>query len=100
MTRWTGRLAPIACALLAGPLAAQAPPAGSLQPLPDLSEFRTVVTAVTAAPSKSAAGLPISQPGYLGVSLDAGAAGQLVVSAVEPRSPAELAGVKPGDVVR
>jgi hypothetical protein len=72
MTRWTGPLVPIVCALLAGPLAAQAPPPGAAVPLPDLSEFRTVASAITAAPAKPAAGVAVSQPGYLGVSLDAG----------------------------
>lgn len=97
MTRWTGPLA-AALLLLAAPLFAQAPPSNG-PPLPDLTEFRTVATAVKAAPTK-ATSAAVSQPGYLGLSVDVGQGGRLTVAAVEPRSPAESAGVKTGDVVR
>src|SRR3954454_10275079 len=67
--------------------------------LPDLSEFKTVQTAVTTRVSASLADTP-SQPGYLGIHVDANPQGRLVVAQVEPESPAAKAGVQSGDVVR
>src|SRR5947209_3500094 len=66
---------------------------------PDLSEFKTVQTAVTTRVSGSLPDTP-SQPGYLGVHFDANPQGRLVVALVEPESPAAKAGLQPGDVVR
>src|SRR6266481_4870609 len=67
--------------------------------LPDLSEFKTVQTAVTTRVSGSLADTP-SQPGYLGIHVDANPQGRLVIAQVEPDSPAAKAGLQPGDVVR
>src|SRR5947209_15791887 len=67
--------------------------------LPDLAEFKTVQTAVTTRVSGSLADTP-SQPGYLGIHVDANPQGRLIVAQVEPESPAAKAGVQPGDVVR
>ncbi len=73
---------------------AVAPPA-----LPDLKEFRTVETAITARVSSAAPGVRPAQPAYLGAHLDV-KGGELVVDHVEPGSPAARAGLQVGDVVR
>ncbi|MBI3824217.1 MAG: M6 family metalloprotease domain-containing protein [Planctomycetes bacterium] len=64
---------------------------------PDLSEFKTVETAITTKISKGAA-TQASSPGYLGVAVNLDA-GNLVVSDVEENSPAAKAGVLAGDVL-
>ncbi len=66
--------------------------------LPDLSEFRTVDTAVTTRISRAAPEGVISQPGYLGVHLEATPEG-LVVRDVEADSPADKMGLRRGDIL-
>src|SRR5205085_2924780 len=66
-------------------------------PAPDLSEFRTVETAVVTHVSKAAP--EPTQPAYLGVNLDADKNGRAVVAQVDPNSPAAKAGLTPGDVL-
>jgi M6 family metalloprotease-like protein len=63
---------------------------------PDLSEFKTVETAVT---TRISAGLRAgAQPPYLGLLVEADN-GQLKVAAIEPESPAEKAGVRKDDLL-
>ena len=66
-------------------------------PAPDLSEFRTVDTAVTTHISRAAP--QAAQPAYLGVNLDADKNGRAYVAQVDPDSPAAKAGLKTGDVL-
>lgn len=63
---------------------------------PDLADYRTVATAIT-APVRSAA--HSGQTGYLGAVVRRDAQGRLAVESVQPGSPADAAGLKPGDVV-
>ncbi|HLW68901.1 MAG TPA: M6 family metalloprotease domain-containing protein [Gemmataceae bacterium] len=67
-------------------------------PLPDLSEFRTVETAIQTklgkAVPKSAA-----QPGYLGVQLESAEKGRFVIGLVEPDSPAAAVKLQKGDII-
>ena len=65
---------------------------------PDLSEFKTVATAVTAQISRAAPSDP-GEPGYLGVEVDPGPNGDLVVSDVQPDSPAAKANLQAGDLL-
>ncbi len=74
--------------------AAQLAPA---QP-PDLSEFRTVRTAITTQIGKAAAPAA-GQSGYLGVQLTNDARGKLFIADVEAGSPAAQAGLRPGDAL-
>lgn len=63
---------------------------------PNLSEYRTVETAIPAKEIKPA--VTSSQPGYLGVHL-AASEGKLVAAEVGAGSPAALAGLKRGDII-
>ena len=63
---------------------------------PDLSAFKTVETAVTTQISRAAPSEP-GEPGYLGVEVEAGPDGGLVVADVEPDSPAAKADLQAGD---
>src|SRR5437016_14328323 len=67
-------------------------------PAVDLSEFRTVETAITTRISKAS---PRSngQPAYLGVHLDAKNDGRLVIAHVQADSPAAHGGLKTGDPI-
>ena len=93
--RWLHRLAPLAVLLAAGLLVRAAEPPAP--PQPDLSEFRTVDTAVTTQISRAAP--DTKQPAYLGVSLDAGKDGRAVVVQVDANSPAAKAGLTAGDML-
>lgn len=64
---------------------------------PDLSEFKTVDTAVTTKIRKLTT-TQAGSPGYLGVLLNTDG-GKLTVSDIEDNSPAAKAGLRPGDVV-
>jgi M6 family metalloprotease-like protein len=101
MTRWV-RCLPVflIVGLLSTGLALAEPPAPKAPPKsgPDLSEYRTVETAVTTAISR-AAPKAAAQPAYLGVSLDTDAHKRLVVADVDPESPAGRAGLRPGDLL-
>jgi M6 family metalloprotease-like protein len=75
-----------------------AEPTGPGSAAPDLSEYRTVETAVTAAGTRPS-GEAERQPGFLGVSVtDEG--GKAVVAEVATGSPAAKSGLKPGDILR
>ncbi len=65
---------------------------------PDLKDYRTVATAKTTAIA-AATRAADSRPGYLGVEFANGNATAPAVIGVEPGSPAEKAGIKPGDVI-
>ncbi len=88
-------LAGLICSTMA--VLAAEPPAQKTAP-PDLFGFRTVDTAVTTRIQQEAP--RAAQPGYLGIQVDPDAAGRLVVSQVDPDSPAAKAGVRPGDRLR
>src|SRR5262249_2048883 len=77
----------------------QKPPDKAKAPgLPDLSEFRTVDKAVTTRISKAG---PVASgtPGYLGVHVNAGTGGKLVVAHVAAEAPAAQAGRLQGGVL-
>jgi M6 family metalloprotease-like protein len=65
---------------------------------PDLSGYRTVEQAVTTRISK-ASPATAGRSGYLGVHVNAGGGGKLVVAEVADDSPAAKAGLRPGDVL-
>jgi M6 family metalloprotease-like protein len=66
---------------------------------PDLSEFLTVKTAVSAKIDRTPGKAP-PQPPYLGVYLEADKAGRAVVDLIEVGSPGDAAGLRSGDVVQ
>jgi M6 family metalloprotease-like protein len=78
------------------PAADPAPPAKSV--LPDLSDFRTVETSVTATIAKGPARAQ-GPAGYLGVHLSADRPGELLIAEVEPDSAAAQAGLLAGDLL-
>ena len=90
--RWSHRLIPLAVLLAAGLALRAADP-----PAPDLSDFKTVDTAITTHVSRAAP--EAAQPAYLGVNLDADKNGRAVVAQVDPDSPAAKAGLRPGDLL-
>ena len=65
---------------------------------PDLKDFRTVSTAKTATVEKNSLSAG-GQPGYLGVEFADGSSTAPVVAGVEPGSPAQAAGILPGDII-
>jgi M6 family metalloprotease-like protein len=73
-------------------------PAAGQAPVPDLTEYRTTVTALTAIVRPAPAGAA-GQTGYLGAAVQRDARGRLVVEEVQPGSPADRAGLKKGDLV-
>src|SRR5436190_16672741 len=64
---------------------------------PDLTEFRTVDTAITVRFSHALAAKP-SLPAYLGIHVQTDARGQVAIAQVDPESPAGQAGLQPGDI--
>lgn len=72
--------------------------ATAAEPAPGLPEFRTVATAITTQATnivQETAG----QPGYLGVRVEPGKGGKLVVQEIEEGSAAAQAGLQTGDVL-
>lgn len=66
----------------------------------DLSEYRTVKTAITAKLHAQAPTMvPVGQSGYLGVETQTSSAGQLRIAAIDPDSPAAKAGVRVDDIL-
>ncbi|MEO6742191.1 MAG: M6 family metalloprotease domain-containing protein [Chthoniobacteraceae bacterium] len=65
---------------------------------PDLKDFRTVSSAKTTAIIKTSVTAG-GRPGYLGIELANGDTTAPVVAAIEPGSPAQTAGIQPGDTV-
>jgi M6 family metalloprotease-like protein len=68
-------------------------------PVVDLSEFRTVDKLITTRITRARPAGPVSLPGYLGINVKADGKGVLAITQVQPSSPAEKAGLKPGDVL-
>ena len=75
------------------------PRAAAAEPAPDLSEFRTVATAVTTQIVAKARTANVGQSGYLGVSVAVGKYRKLMIADVEPDSPAAKAGLRAQDVL-
>jgi len=67
---------------------------------PDLSEYRTVETALATKIVRVAGGNVAPKPVFLGVSVAGDAKGQLTVTEVAGDSPAAKAGVQSGDLIR
>ena len=74
-----------------------AAPADAAAKAPDLSEYKTVATALTTEVKKASTNAAPQQTGYLGVYAQPDRSGKLVVFEVAPDSPAAKAGVQPGD---
>ena len=73
-------------------------PATAADSAPDLSEFRTVATAIKAQITNIVQETT-GQPGYLGVRVEPGKSGKLVVQEIEADSPAAKAGLQTGDAL-
>jgi len=71
---------------------------GAIKAGGELAEFKTVDTAITTKIKKSAS-TNVGVPGYLGVAVSLQAGDKLVISDVEPTSPAAKAGVQAGDLL-
>jgi M6 family metalloprotease-like protein len=65
----------------------------------DLTDYKTVETAITAKIGKAAPAAATTQASYLGVHTQADDQGRLMVALVEDESPAAKVGVKHGDVL-
>lgn len=65
---------------------------------PDLSEYRTVKTAIPSKLSETKAAAP-GQPGYLGIQVGTNAQGMVVIAELAENSPAAKAGLLAGDVL-
>lgn len=85
------------------PVLAQSPPkvadASPSAAIPDLTEFKTVESAVKATIARPAAPTNAGRTGFLGLNFSLNAEGKVVVSQVAHESPASGAGVVAGDVV-
>ena len=82
---------------LAGSLCSGLAPAA--EPASSLPEFRTVTIAITTQIVAQARAAIVGQSGYLGVSVAVGKNKKLVITDVEPDSPAAKAGLRPQDVL-
>jgi M6 family metalloprotease-like protein len=74
--------------------------ADGAKPVPDLADYHTPLTAKKAEIVKESPAPASSQPGYLGVSLEAGGKGELLIRDIDPESPAAKAGLLKGDVLQ
>lgn len=85
------------------PVLGQAPenrPAASADAdLPDLSEYRTVHNCITTQISRAAPTPAVEKPGYLGIHLAVEEGGRLILDEVATDSPAQRAGLRPGDAL-
>ena len=105
MTRYRPLLLISLFALLLGSLASTAPAEESkaIAPAPrlaiDLTGYHTTSQAIRANPKEFMSGAILSTAGYVGVVVG-DKEGKAIVEAVEPESPADLAGFHSGDIVR
>lgn len=89
----------LALLIAPGLAAGHAAEPGTVPAAPDaLTGFKTVATAITARIGSPAAD-PVSQSGYLGISVAPDSRGRLVIGEVAPDSPAARAGLQMGDVL-
>ncbi len=88
---------PILLGFVYAAIAAAAPAPAVAPKAPDLSEYRTTATAVTATIQRSSSNAAPQYTGYLGVHAQPDKSGKLIVLEVGPDSPAAKAGVQPAD---
>ena len=100
MKRWLHRsiALPLLLIIISSPIAL----ADSLKVDPDLGGYKTVETASTATITRAPVSVKdgTTSPAYLGVLLDSHAGQDLIVSDVDPDSPAAQAGVQAGDILK
>ncbi|MBM3876039.1 MAG: M6 family metalloprotease domain-containing protein [Verrucomicrobia bacterium] len=66
---------------------------------PDLSDYKTVATAITTEIKKANTNAAPQNTGYLGVNAHADRSGKVIILDVGPDTPAAKAGIQPGDQV-
>jgi M6 family metalloprotease-like protein len=74
-------------------------PAATAATLPDLSEYRTVETAISTRINRAGGAGPLRQLGYLGIYMNQDPQGRFVVAEVAVDSPAGEAGLQVGDIL-